>query len=95
MCRIRFSDRQLADMVMGLIGEVEPVGETREDDKRFDNLLLLQDTVDILLDEIYYCCGYSDNVEYSMKRSAETAIAWMEKKRDWFNEIFGTEDEQE
>ena len=93
--RTRFSDRQIADLVMDVIGEVEPVGETTADNKRFDNLLLLQNVVDILLDEIYYCCGYIDNVEFSMKRSAETAIDWMEEKRDWMvcNFDKGGEDE--
>ena len=85
--RTRFSDRQIADLVMDMIGEVEPVGETREDAKRFDNLLRLQNAVDLLLGEIYFCCGYIDNVEFSMKRSAETAIDWMEEK---INDLFMT-----
>ena len=93
--KTRFSDRQIADLVMGIVGEVEPVGETREDDKRFASLLQLQNVVDILLDEIYFCCGYHDNVEYSMKRSAETAIGWMEEKRDWMVDIFGKGGEEE
>lgn len=92
MSRIRFSDREIGDMVMELIGEVEPIGETNEDDARFDNLIRLQNTVDILLDEIYSCCVYSERAEYSMKRSADTAIMWLEEKRDW---IEGVIEEQE
>lgn len=93
--RTRFSDRQIADLVMGIVGEVEPVGETTADNKRFDNLLQLQNVVDILLDEIYFCCGYYDKAEYSMKRSAETAIGWMEEKRDWMVGAFGKGGEEE
>lgn len=86
--RTRFSDRQIADMVMMLIGEIEPIGETIADDKMFDNLLRLQNTMDILLDEIYGVCGYHDYDEYSMQRAGKQAIAWMEEKRDWLIDIF-------
>lgn len=89
MSRTRFSDKQLADMVMGLIGEVEPVGETNTDDNRFDNLLRLQNTVDILLDEIYFVCSYSNNYEYSMKRAGEQAVRWMEEKQEWLDGFLG------
>lgn len=91
----RLSDRRIADLVMDMIGEVEPVGETREDNKRFDNLLRLQNVVNLLIDEIYCCCGYIDNVEFSMKRSAETAIGWMEETRDWMILTFGKGGEEE
>ena len=83
--RTKFTDKQLADLIMELVGEIEPVGETNTDNKRFDNLLRVQNTVDILLDEIYYVCEYSRNYEYSMKRAGETAVAWMEEKQKWLN----------
>ena len=87
MKRTEFSDRQLADMIMGLIGEVEPVGETNTDNKRFDNLIKLQKTVNNLLYEIYCVCGYVDNVEYSMHRAGEKAVRWMKDLKDWLDEV--------
>lgn len=87
MSRIRFSDRQISDMIMELIGEVEPIGETNEDNARFDNLIRLQNTVDILLDEVYSCCIYSERAEYSMKRSADTAIMWLKEKRCFIDDV--------
>ena len=87
MNRIRFSDKQLADIIMELIGEIEPVGETNTDDKRFDNLLRLQNTVDILLDEIYYVTPYIGKYAYSMHRSGKQAVSWMQEKQEWLNGI--------
>lgn len=86
MSRIKLSDKQIADIVMSIIGEIEPVGESHIDDQRFSNLLKLQMTMDILLDEIMYCLPYLDRVEYSVKRSAEQALEWMKEKRDWLQE---------
>jgi len=86
MSRIKLSDRQIADIAMSIIGEIEPVGESHIDDQRFSNLLKLQNTMDILLDEIMYCLPYLDRVEYSMKRSAKQALEWMKEKRDWLQE---------
>ena len=86
MKRTRFSDRQIADMVMYLIGEIEPVGETTTDDKRYDNLLRLQNTVDILLDEISFLLPYQNRPEYSLDRAGTQALVWLEEKRDWIIE---------
>lgn len=87
MSRIKLSDKQVADIVMSIIGEIEPVGESNVDNQRFNNLLMLQQTIDVLLDEIMYCLPYIDRVEFSMKRSAEQALEWMKEKRDWLQEI--------
>lgn len=86
MSMITLSDRQIADIVMSIIGEIEPVGESHIDDQRFSNLLKLQMTMDILLDEIMYCLPHLDRVEYSVNRSAEQALEWMKEKRDWLQE---------
>ena len=86
MSRIKLSEEQIADIVMSIIGEIEPVGESHVDDQRFNNLLMLQQTIDVLLDDIMYCLPYLNRVEYSMKRSAKQALEWMKEKRDWLKE---------
>ena len=47
MDRKRFSSEEIADIVMRLIGEVTPVGDSVIDIRRFDNMILLQNVVDI------------------------------------------------
>lgn len=81
--RTRFSDRALADMLIQLIGEIEPVGETQTDEIRFDNLIRLQNTVDLLLEEIMAVCPYADRPEYSMMKAGEQAVTWFEEKQAW------------
>jgi len=41
-----------AEIVRKLIGEIMPVGETNEDQKRFNNLIEMAGLVDILLEDI-------------------------------------------
>ena len=62
------------DVVKKLIGKIEPVGETNEDNKRFENLKNMCELVDKLMYDIFQV--YKDNQhsnEYSVKRSADHA----------------------
>lgn len=87
--RGKFTSRQIADIVMSLNGEVEPVGETNTDSERYDNLIRLLCIADILLDEIYSCCKYSDRQEFSMRRSGDVATTWMGATGGWVVANFG------
>lgn len=88
MSRIRFSDKQIADIVMELTGEVEPYGDSYIDSERSDNLLRLQNVVDILLEEIMNCADYRERPEWSMKNIADTADNWLEEKKVWLEELY-------
>ena len=83
----------IADVVMALIGNIEPVGETITDEKAYKNLLCLEETLDILHDEIQFLLPNLNRYEYSMKRQgveakkyfaslAETISEWMEEYKD-------------
>ena len=83
----------LADVVMTLVGNIEPVGETTADGKAYENLLCLEETLDILHDEIQFLLPNLNRCEYSMKRQgeeakkyfeslAETISGWMEEYKD-------------
>jgi len=63
-----------------LIGEIEPVGETRTDDVRFENLKVMITLVDKLLSEIDAVAANKTQHEFSMKRAGEHAS-------DFFNDI--------
>ena len=68
------------EVVMKLVGPVEPVGETHTDDIRFENLKQLCDLVEELVDEINRVCPNKNRCEYSMKRSGEFAHAFLYKR---------------
>lgn len=92
--RTKFTGRQIADLVMRLNGEIEPIGETYTDDERYDSLIRLQGAVDRLLNEIYSCCEYSDRAECSMQRSGAVATAYLEGIRDWIIANLGEGDDK-
>lgn len=61
------------DIVKKLIGNIEPVGETNEDRKRYDNLEDMFELVYLLLKDIKKVSEYSDRQEASVKRIAKKA----------------------
>ena len=94
MNKPRLSSSQLADILLSLIGDIAPTGDAFVDHDRLCNLLKLQETLDIILDEMYYICPYSENTEYSMKEIGNTSLNWFEEKRDWMNDFLGEEDDR-
>ena len=69
----------LHEVVKKLVGPISPVGETNEDNRRFENLKVTADLVDSLLsemDDIVY--RKSNNQEYSIKRAVDFVIKFMD-----------------
>lgn len=61
-------------IVEKLVGEINPVGETNEDEVRFENLKVMCDLANNLIskiDDVAY--KNKDSYEFSIKRSAEYA----------------------
>ena len=81
------STEQLADIVMRLNGDIEPVGETNTDNTRLINLATLEGVIDCLLMEIYFVSKNADHYEYSRKRAGEDAIAWLKDRKEWIEEV--------
>lgn len=94
MRKEEFSAEQITNLVMKLNGAVEPIGETNTDNVRFENLVRLQDVIDNLLKEVYCVCCYADNFEFSMHRSGDRAIDWLEQTNEWLNSIFIAKEEE-
>lgn len=70
---------ELKDIVLKLIGEVKPVGESNEDEKRFENLKNLCSLTDDLLtviDKIVMC---KDDYRSSVKEAGEYADKFLTK----------------
>lgn len=61
------------DIVKKLIGNIDPVGETNEVRKRYDNLEDMLELVYLLLKDIKKVSEYSDSQEASVKRIAKKA----------------------
>ena len=70
---------ELYDVVKKLVGEIDPVGETNEDDRRFENLKTLTELVDKLLSDIDYVnTRNSKRYEYSLKRAGDFASKFLD-----------------
>lgn len=94
MFRKVFSSDEVADIAMKMIGEIEPVGETYTDDARFDHLILLLNTLDILIDEVRFILPDIDRYEYSMQKAGKEVKNWISNKYELFgNDIGGDSDD--
>ena len=61
------------EVIRTLIGNIEPIGETREDDKRFENLKNLTFVIERLLYDVDGIIPNKRRIESSMKRAGEYA----------------------
>lgn len=71
---------ELKDIVLRLVGPVDPVGETNTDNERIENLKALCELAEHLvcvIDEVAY--RNKDSYEYSVKRSGEYAFNFINK----------------
>jgi len=65
-------------VVKKLIGPINPVGETNEDNRRFENLSELANLMSSLMDDIYDVSKNSDRQEYSLMRAGKFAEGLIE-----------------
>jgi hypothetical protein len=63
----------IVEVVNKLVGDVDPIGESNEDAKRFKNLKTLCDTIDRLLIEIQFVTRNETSYEDSVKKSGKYA----------------------
>lgn len=71
----------IIEIVENLVGEINPVGETNEDEVRFENLKVMCDLANSLIsriDDVSY--KNKDRYEFSIKRSAKYAEKFLTEK---------------
>lgn len=81
----RLSTEEIIKLVDVLIGDVEAVGESREDENRLKNLNALIDLTDACLDKISYAANASTRPEASMSRIGRKALKYLAESAEWFN----------
>jgi hypothetical protein len=66
------------EIVKKLVGDIHPLGETRTDDMRFENLKAMCELINNLVSEIdSVAYENNDRVEYSMKRAGQFAAKFL------------------
>jgi len=68
---------ELSEIVMALVGPVQAVGETREDERRLVNMKVLTGLVDVLLFEINRATRDAGRAEYSMRVIGKHAMDFL------------------
>ena len=83
-----FETKEITKLLNVLIGDVEAVGETNEDNRRLDNLKTLIDVTDWCLDGLQFAMasGYG-RPEYSMKQISCTAQMALCNYETWIREM--------
>lgn len=61
------------DVIKKLIGEIEPIGDSRVDEKRFENLMETTLLVEQLLRDIHAVVSFSDCSQASMNKAGRWA----------------------
>ena len=70
-----------------ILGPISPVGETRTDEKRLENLEDTIKLVDLLLADISGCAGNKSRHEWSMKVAGQKANNFLEDIGERFGEF--------
>ena len=80
----KLTQDEIVKTVRNLIGPIEPVGESRTDETRYENLLKLIECLDVLLQDVFDLCSYQNSGQYSVARAGKEAEKFKETFRDLF-----------
>ena len=65
---------EIYDVVKKLVGEIDPIGESQTDAKRYENLVVMTKLVDQLLTDLDEIAVWNkDRVEHSRRKAGEFA----------------------
>lgn len=70
------------DVIEKLIGPISPVGETNEDNRRFENLKEMTILIDKLLFDIHIVAMMNERSEFSIQRAGKYASKFLGDVRD-------------
>lgn len=65
---------EIKEILERLLGKIEPVGETNEDNKRFENLDRYREVLNFIIDRLLICANYKNDNRYSVNRIGEEAF---------------------
>lgn len=85
-----YESKEIIKLLDTLIGKVEAVGESNEDEKRLDNLKALIDVTNWCLDGLEFAMeSGKGRFEVSMQEISHTAKRALVEYKTWLNELLG------
>lgn len=73
------------DVIRKIIGPIDPVGETHEDEKRFENLKTFCETLDIMLEDLNKVSKNISHYESSRIKAGTRADEFLEETKNWID----------
>ena len=87
---VKLKSNEITKVLDVLIGEVEAIGETNADERRFDNLKTLIDVTNWCLDGLQFAMDSGQGrAEASMHMIGYTAQSALDEYKTWLNELLG------
>ena len=74
---------EVYEIVVKLIGPIEPIGDSRVDENRLENMNKLQELINKLVCDIYDVSQTPHNGEHSIKKAVENSDAFMNGFKDY------------
>jgi hypothetical protein len=78
----------IIDVIRKLIGRIEPIGETNEDNTRYENLREYEIVLAGLVSDVFIVAKAKDRCEYSMYRSGKYAYEILTELKRWIDNYF-------
>jgi len=70
---------EIYDVVVKLVGQIKPVGETNEDNRRFENLKVMTELIDLLICDIEGVASQKNRQEYSIGHAGKFADNYLKE----------------
>lgn len=87
-----FESKEITKLLDALIGKVEAVGETNEDERRLDNLKTLIYVTNWCLDGLEYAMASGrGRAEWSMQNIRQTAQLALDEYKTWIADVLNDE----
>ena len=74
------------EIITKLLGKIEPMGETYEDNQRYDNLSSYDVILSFLISELAECIKYKDDNRYSVNRIGEKAYEILQNQYEYLKD---------
>ncbi len=85
----KLSNKEIANIVLILTGDIEPTGDSSIDDRRYNNLLDLQEVIDFLMAKMEdVMVNNRDEKAYSLWRASDTVAKYFIETQDYIHNVF-------
>ena len=86
---------EIEEIIRKLFGYINPIGETTEDNRRYENLINYKKIINYVIDELAECARYKNSIQYSEQRSGEKAFDILEENLEYIKDVLNEINDEE